>query len=108
MRRRPISVTIEEDNLLWLKAQAAATPRGSVSAVLDRLVADARVEGRMNMSAVKSVAGPIDLPADDPGLEGASAYMRDVFDWSLRRPMHVKEDGPLPAPPKRRSAKRRG
>ena len=97
-------MTIEEDNLLWLKAQAAASPRGSVSAVLDRLVADARVEGRMNLSAVNSVAGTIDLPADDPDLDGAASYVRDLFDRSLRRPILVKEE----PPPARRPTKRRG
>ena len=100
--RRPISVTIEEDNLLWLKAQAAATPSGSVSAVLDRLVADARMEGRMTMSAVKSVAGTIDLPADDPDLDGAASYVRDLFDRSLRRPMLVKDPPTTRKPTKRR------
>ena len=102
--RRPISVTIDEDNLLWLKAQAAATGRGSVSAVLDRLVAEARAEGRTIMNAVKSVAGTIDLPSEDPDLDGAPAYARELFDRSLRRPMPVKADPPRPTRrPKRRA-----
>lgn len=103
--RYPISVTIEEDNLLWLKAQAAATSRGSVSAVLDRLVAEARAEGRTDAKAVKSVAGTIDLPADDPDLDGAAPYVRALIEGSLRRPMLVKE---APAGARRRPAKRRG
>ena len=94
--RRAISVTIEEDNLLWLKAQAAASARGSLSAVLDRLVGEARAQGRPG-AAMKSVAGTIDLPAGDPDLEQASAYVRALFEKSLRRPMVVKED-----PPRRR------
>ena len=97
-------MTIDEDNLLWLKGQAAATSRGSVSAVLDRLVAEARAEGRTTMSAVKSVAGTIDLPADDPALRGASAYVWNLFDRSLQRPLLVKEN----PPPAKRRAKRRG
>lgn len=103
--RRPISVTIDEDNLLWLKAQAAATAKGSVSEILDRLVGDARAEGRTGAAGIRSVAGTIDLPADDPDLEQASTHVRMMFDQSLGRPMLVKE-----TPPARggRKAKRRG
>ena len=103
--RRPVSVTIDEDNLLWLKAQAAATAKGSVSAILDRLVGEARAQGRTGAAAIRSVAGTIDLPADDPDLEEASAYVRLMFDTSLSRPLAVKE-----RPPARggRKARRRG
>ena len=102
--RRAISVTIDEDNLLWLKGQAAATSRGSVSAVLDRLVAEARAEGGTRMQTMKSVVGTIDLAADDADFEDASAYVRDLFERSLRRPMLVKEDRPKP----KRRTRRRG
>ena len=46
------------------------------------------------MNAITSVAGTIDLPSEDPDLEGASTYVRDVFDRSLRQPMWGKEDPP--------------
>lgn len=88
--RKPISVTIEEDNLLWLKAQAAATLKGSVSDVLDRLVRDARLEGRTD--AIRSVVGTVDLPDGD--LDHADAYVRSMFDRSLKRPMLVKQRPP--------------
>ena len=103
--KRAVSVTIDEDNLLWLKAQAAATAKGSVSEILDRLVGDARAEGRTDAAGIRSVAGTIDLPLDDPDLEQAATYVRTMFDRSLRRPMLVKE-----TPPARRArkAKRRG
>ena len=103
--RRAVSVTIDEENLLWLKAQAAASAKGSVSEILDRLVGDARAAGRTGAAAIRSVAGTIDLPADDPDLAEASAYVRTMFAQSLRRPLAVKE-----APPGRgrRKTKRRG
>jgi hypothetical protein len=85
--RKAVSVTIDEDNLLWLKAQAAASARGSLSAILDRIVAEARAQGRAGAAAMKSVAGTIDLPAGDPDLEGASSYVRALFERSLRRPL---------------------
>ncbi|HEX9367419.1 MAG TPA: hypothetical protein VF921_12375, partial [Vicinamibacterales bacterium] len=66
--KRAISVTIGEDNLLWLKGQAGASASGSVSEVIDRLVRDARAGGRTDAAAVRSIVGSIDLPGDDEDL----------------------------------------
>jgi hypothetical protein len=93
--RKAVSVTMDEDNLLWLKAQAAATLKGSVSDVLDRLVREARLAGRTD--AIRSVVGTVDLPHGD--LEQGDAYVRSMFDRSLGRPLLVKE---------RRAARTRG
>jgi hypothetical protein len=90
--KRAISITLGEDNLLWLKGQAGAS--GSVSAVIDQLVREARTGGRTNAAAIRSVVGTIDLPADDPDLAGADAYIRSLFDESLARPMRVRERPP--------------
>jgi Arc/MetJ-type ribon-helix-helix transcriptional regulator len=89
--KRPVSITIGEDNLIWLKAQAAAGARGSVSEVVDRLVQEARTSGRTDAAAIRSVVGSIDLPEDDEDLSGADAYVRGLFDRSLSRPMMVRE-----------------
>jgi hypothetical protein len=82
---------LKADNVLWLRAQAAATARGSLSEVLDGLVSEARQAGQVTAAAVRSVVGTIDLPDNDSGLEGADAYIRAQFDKSTRRPMRVKE-----------------
>lgn len=76
--RQAVSITLDADNLLWLRAQAAATSRGSLSAVLDRIVEEARLGGRTEPSAIRSVAGTIDLPEDDPDLEKADARRRRI------------------------------
>jgi hypothetical protein len=89
--RRAVSVTLNTDNLLWLRAQAAASARGSLSDVLDRLVSEARDAGRTDARAIRSVRGTIDLPADDPDLAGADALIRAQFEQSVRRPILVKE-----------------
>jgi hypothetical protein len=102
--KKAISITIHEDNFLWLKAQAAATAKGSVSEVLDRLVREARLEGRTD--AIKSVVGTVDLP--DRGLDQADAYVRSVFDRSLGRPILVKEGPPRPRLGVKRGSKRHG
>lgn len=102
--RKAISITLSEDNLLWLRGQAARSARGSVSELLDRLVADARTGGRMDPAAVRSVVGSVDLPDDDPELAGADAYIRTLFGTSARQPMAVRERPPAP----RRVKKARG
>jgi hypothetical protein len=89
--RKPISITLEEANLIWLKGQAGTTSKGSVSEVIDSLVTEARLQGRTRPGAIRSVAGSIDLPDDDPDLAGADVYVRTLFDKSLRRPMPVRE-----------------
>jgi hypothetical protein len=100
--KRAISVTIHEDNLLWLKGQAGASASGSVSEVVDRLIHEARAGGRTDAAAVRSVVGSVDLPPDDEDLARADAYVRAVFDRSLARPMAVRERPPV------RKTKRRG
>ena len=100
--RKAVSITLETDNLLWLRAQAAATSRGSLSAVLDRIVEEARLAGRTEPAAVRSVAGTIDLPQDDPGLDHADAYVRSLFTASARQPIIVRER------PARKRSRRRG
>jgi hypothetical protein len=92
--KKAVSVTLRAENLLWLRGQAAASSRGSLSEVLDRLVSEARTSGRVQAGAIRSVAGSIELPEDDPLLETADAYIRGVFAESLRRPLMVREDRP--------------
>jgi hypothetical protein len=100
--KKAVSVTLGEENLLWLRGQAAASASGSLSEVLDRMVHDARMSGRTDARAIRSVVGTVDLPADDPDLSKAGSYVRAMFDRSLRRPMLVGE-----GPPAQRGRKRR-
>jgi hypothetical protein len=100
--RRAVSVTLRLDNLLWLRGQAAATPRGSLSEVLDRIVGEARNAGRTEPAAIRSVVGTIDLPDDDPMLDKADDYIRALFAASSRQPILVKEASPRQRRPRRR------
>jgi hypothetical protein len=88
--RKAVSVTLQTDNLLWLRAQAAASSRGSLSEVLDALVTEARAGGRHDAKTMRSVVGTIDLPEGDPNLEAADAFIRAQFDRSVKRPMLVR------------------
>lgn len=92
--RKAISVTLSRENLLWLKGQAGRTARGSVSEVLDGLVAEARRAGHAVPEAVRSVVGSVDIPGDDADLLAADSYLRDLFAGSARQPILVREGPP--------------
>jgi hypothetical protein len=103
--KKAVSITLDADNLLWLKARAEATAKGSLSDVVDRLVREARLEGRTD--AIRSVVGTVDLPHGD--LDQADGYVRSLFDRSISRPRLVEETPPQAARTARaRGSKRRG
>jgi len=92
MAKQSVSVTLDTDNLVWLKGRADAAGLRSVSELIDRIVRDARAAG--TGVPARSVVGTVDIAGDDPGLEQADAAVRVLFDRSLGRPMAVKETPP--------------
>jgi hypothetical protein len=107
MPKKPLSVTLEETNLLWLKGQAAAMKRRSLSEALDQLITAARAGGHGAVAA-RSVVGTIDIAPGDPELESADAYIQDVFNTSLRRPFLAREKSPAYGSAKKTTRGRRG
>ena len=97
MPKRPVSVTLDRDNLLWLTSHASAGRRSNLSAALDALITEARRAGRVPVESMRSVVGTVDLPADDPWLERADDYVRTQFAAFLTRPK--------PAPRRDRAAR---
>jgi hypothetical protein len=93
MPKQAISVTLDADNLTWLKGRASAAGARSISELLDQLVSAARSSGRVGPS--RSVVGTIDIAESDPWLEGADDDVRGMFEASLRRPLMVKETSPV-------------
>lgn len=89
MPKRPISVTLEEDNLLWLRGRMARYKRRSLSDALDAVITAARTSG--SLETPRSVVGTIDL-RDDADLEQADLYVRSLFEESLSRPLTVHEE----------------
>lgn len=75
-------MTLEEDNLLWLKGRAAATKRRSLSEALDALISTARAGGH-GATATRSVIGTIDIAPGDPMLDDADSYVATMFAASL-------------------------
>jgi len=84
MAKRPISLTIDETNLLWLKGRARVVSGGSVSEAVDQLVAEARAGRLGGAGPSRSVVGTIDL-APDPLLTDADVTIRAMFAGSLAR-----------------------
>ena len=104
MTKQAISVTLEADNLTWLKGRAGAPGVRSVSELLDQLVTAARASGDTGPS--RSVVGTIDVDASDPWLKGADDAMREMFQASLRRPLVVKDTSPAYGTPGKKRARR--
>ncbi len=89
MGKRAISVTLDNDNLTWLKGRTTATGLRSVSELLDRLITAARMSGAI--VPVRSVVGTIEIDAADPLLEKADAAVRGIFERSSARPLAARE-----------------
>src|SRR5687768_12082543 len=92
MARRAISITLDIDNLVWLKGRADAENE-SVSEVVDQIVTAARDSGTRTGPA-RSVVGTIDIDSSDPMLERTDAAIQAVFGASLGRPLAVREARP--------------
>jgi hypothetical protein len=82
MTKQAISVTLDADNISWLKGRAVATGARSVSDLLDQIVSAARKTGSAGPS--RSVVGTVTVDPSDPDLDHADAYVRTLFAQSLR------------------------
>lgn len=92
MAKEPVSVTLQRENLLWLRGRAASAKRRSLSDALDRVVTAARLGGRSG--DVRSVVGTVDIGAADVDLDGADAALYTYVHASLSRPFIARETGP--------------
>src|SRR5438552_2620901 len=86
MSKQAISVTLEADNVLWLKGRARAAGARSVSELLDQIVTKARGAGAGGPP--RSVVGTIDIDPTDPDLRKADAAVRALFAASVNRPFY--------------------
>jgi hypothetical protein len=90
MPKQPLSVTLDEANLLWLKGRAARRKKRSLSDALDEILTEARGGGRGG-DAPRSVVGTVDIAEDDPHLERADVMIRSLVNESLSRPVIARE-----------------
>ena len=105
MPKQAVSVTLEQENLLWLRGQVRAARRKSLSEVLDSLVAEARTGGLVQEAAILSVVGTIRIADADPDLRQADAAVRSLFPGPLRP--RKKAGGASDAKPRRPDPQRR-
>jgi hypothetical protein len=94
MPKKAMSVTLDETNVLWLRARARMKPGNNVSEELDRLITAARFGKGGAPPEARSVVGMVDL-SDDPNLEKADAALRELFDeWLANNASLMNEDSP--------------
>lgn len=91
MPKRPVSLTIEESNLVWLRGVTERSGARSLSETVDRLITSARETGGVAAAAARSVVGTIDISATDAALDEADLAIRDLFARSLSRPMFARD-----------------
>ncbi|HXW08738.1 MAG TPA: hypothetical protein VD833_26140 [Vicinamibacterales bacterium] len=94
MPKKAVSLTLDQDNLIWLKGRARVIAGGSLSEAVDQLIDEARA-GRLGASEPsRSVVGTIDLPDDGLLLKGAEEII-GLFQTSLSRPFVLHEERPV-------------
>ncbi|HWF83456.1 MAG TPA: hypothetical protein VG222_01335, partial [Vicinamibacterales bacterium] len=76
--KQAISVTLDVENVTWLRGRAGSGGFRSVSDLLNRLIGDARAGGQT--AGVRSVVGTIDIDASDPLLSKADASVRELYE----------------------------
>ena len=103
MPKKPLSVTLEEDNILWLKGRTLAGRQRSLSEALDTVVTAARTRG--DAAEARSVVGTVDIAAADPALRGADAALRAMFDAALAPPRAARARRSVKARTRRAAAR---
>ena len=107
MPKLPLSVTLDQENLLWLRTQMATARRRSLSETLDQLVTDARRGGRVAEGTMRSVMGTIDISDADPELLEADIYVREQFSRSARPRFATRKRRAEPLASKQRKSRTR-
>lgn len=83
MSKRAVSVTLAENNVVWLRAKTLATGGRSLSETLDRLIESARL-AETRQAEARSVVGMLRIADSDPDLAGADAALRGLFAAQLQ------------------------
>ena len=106
MGKQAISVTLDADNIVWLKARTGAAGARSVSELLDQLITTVRQSRHAGPS--RSVVGTVDIDPSDPLLAHADEVIRAMFDKSIGKPLIVRETSPESRVRRPSTKKRRG
>ncbi|MFO1350994.1 MAG: hypothetical protein U1F68_10105 [Gammaproteobacteria bacterium] len=87
MNKQALSVTLNPENLLWLRAQAIARGCRSISELLDHLIREARTADRGRSASIRSVVGTVQIAESDPDLRSADQAVRAFFSDALNAPL---------------------
>ncbi|MBI3797133.1 MAG: hypothetical protein HY268_09230 [Deltaproteobacteria bacterium] len=79
MNKQPISITLDPDNLLWLRTRVLSSGCRSVSEVLNRLIQEARAPERQQGQTIRSVVGTIRITEADSDFLTADEAVRTLF-----------------------------
>jgi hypothetical protein len=94
MPKRAVSLTLEEDNLQWVRSQAAGTRRRSLSDAVDQIITAARKSGDVLDASITSVVKTVEIHPDDPNLDAADMYVAELFAQSTSRSLVVRDKRP--------------
>jgi hypothetical protein len=83
MNKQALSVTLNPENLLWLRAQVIARGHRSISELLDHLIREARTPDQGQNASARSVVGTVRITESDPDLTAADAAVRAFFSEAL-------------------------
>ena len=89
MPKQAITVTLDADNLTWLKGRARGIGARSMSELLNRLVSDARRQG--TLGEPRSVVGTVTIDPSDPLLDGADQAVRAFFAAAVKGAPRLSE-----------------
>ena len=99
MAKKALSVTIDPQNVLWLKGRARIAG-STLSETLDKVITQART-GRNVLGRPPSVVGMVDL-SDDPDLSKADMAIRQMFEESHARFLEFRDEPPRVKGPRKK------
>ena len=108
MSKKAVSVTLQPDNLLWLRARVKAKGGRSLSEALDGIITEARAGTGASTAEVRSVVGNAWIPKSEEALSEAGAQVAALFRGSVRRKESIgpggrRDHGRPPAPRRKRA-----
>ena len=106
MNKQAISVTLEADNLAWVRSRALVAGRLSVSEMLDRLIEEARASGE-GAGPGRTVVGTVEIAREDPELLTADEAIRALMGRSVARTARAIGRASRPGSGRARGAKAR-
>jgi hypothetical protein len=85
MSKKAVSVTLQQDNLLWLRTRVKVKGDRSLSEALDQIITEARAGAGARGAQARSVVGSARIPRSDKALSEAGAQVAALFRGSVRR-----------------------